>query len=134
MKRCIVLTQIILLALAVTAAGEETRLLRNPAISDTQIAFVYANDIWIAGLEGGDARRLTTFTGAETNPHFSPDGTMIAFSGEYDGNVDVYVVPLAGGEPRRLTWHPGFDGVRGWTVDGKSVLFASGRSNAPAFP
>ncbi|MBI4161760.1 MAG: PD40 domain-containing protein, partial [Acidobacteria bacterium] len=78
-----------------------------------------------------EARRLTTFPGAETEPHFSPDGTLVAFSGEYDGNVDVYVVPVGGGEPRRLTWHPIADTVRGWTNDGKGILFASGRVNVP---
>ncbi len=119
-----------LLAL-VSNGDEETRLLRNPAISETNVAFVYANDIWIVGRDGGDARRLTTFAGAETEPHFSPDGQMVAFSGQYDGNLDVYVVPLEGGEPQRLTWHPGPDFTRGWTVDGERVVFASVRTGAP---
>jgi tricorn protease len=113
------------------AAAEEARLLRNPAVSQTAIAFVYANDIWLCGLHGGPARRLTTFAGAETEPHFSPDGSQIAFSGEYDGNVDVYAVSVQGGQPKRLTWHPADDEVRGWSRDGKSVLFTSGRDNAP---
>jgi tricorn protease len=125
-------TLLILLALtvSVTSAGE-ARLLRMPAVSSSQIAFVYANDIWIVDRDGGQARRLTTFPGAETDPHFSPDGRLVAFSGEYDGNVDVYVVPVSGGEPERLTWHPGLDAARGFTTDGRSVLFASGRINVP---
>src|SRR5262249_18433278 len=61
------------------------------------------------------------------NPAFSPDGVLVAFTGEYDGNPDVYVVPAAGGTPRRLTFHPGDDVVVGWTPDGKSVLFRSSR-------
>jgi len=120
-----------LLALPAAAADEAARLLRSPAIGDAHVVFVYANDIWIAGRDGGEARRLTTFAGAETEPHLSPDGAMVAFSGQYDGNTDVYVVPIAGGEPRRLTWHPGADLVRGWTTDGAAVLFASGREQAP---
>jgi tricorn protease len=112
-------------------AEEETRLLRNPAVSKNQIAFVYANDIWTVGLSGGPARRLTTFQGAETQPHFSPDGSQLAFSGEYDGNVDVYVVATQGGEPKRLTWHPMADIVRGWSNDGKYILFTSGRDSVP---
>ncbi|UCF21459.1 MAG: PD40 domain-containing protein [Gemmatimonadota bacterium] len=122
---------IVLSRLLAPAADEEARLLRSPAISAEQIAFVYANDIWIVGPSGGDARRLTTFQGAETEPHFSPDGSMVAFSGQYDGNIDVYVVAVAGGEPRRLTWHPGPDLVRGWTNDGSRVVFATGRGTAP---
>ncbi len=120
-----------LLFVAFQSNAQETRLLRNPAISETQVAFVYANDIWLTGRNGGDARRLTSFEGAETEPHFSPDGRMVAFSGQYDGNTDVYVVPVEGGEPRRLTWHPVADRVRGWSNDGSSVYFVSGRTSVP---
>jgi tricorn protease len=112
------------------ANGEPTRLLRMPTVSATQIAFAYANNIWIVDRSGGAARRLTSFQGQTTDPHFSPDGKSIAFSGEYAGNVDVYVVPAEGGEPKRLTWHPGADAVEGWTPDGKSVVFASSRATA----
>jgi tricorn protease len=123
---------VVLLALALTAqAGGEARLLRNPAVCESRIAFVYADDIWVVARDGGEARRLTTFEGSEREPHFSPDGSLVAFSGEYDGNVDVYVVPVEGGEPERLTWHPQADAVRGWTNDGLHVLFASGRAGVP---
>ena len=111
------------------AQTEKPLLLRDPALSKTQIAFVYAGDLWTVSREGGDATRLTTGPGTETFPVFSPDGTMIAFSGEYDGNIDVYVVPATGGVPRRLTYHPGGDTVSNWTPDGKNVLFVSGRNS-----
>jgi tricorn protease len=52
---------------------------------------------------------------------------MLAFSAEYDGNMDVYTVAATGGVPRRLTYHPGVDIVTGWTPDGKRVVFASSR-------
>ena len=90
-------------------SAQESRLLREPTVSATQIAFSYANDLWVVSRGGGVASRLTTFQGSETNPHFSPDGSLVAFTGQYDGNVDVYVIPAAGGEPTRLTWHPGGD-------------------------
>jgi tricorn protease len=107
-------------------------------VSGTHIAFAYANNIWVVERSGGLARRLTSFQGQTTNPRFSPDGRLVAFSGEYAGNTDVYVVPTEGGDPKRLTWHPGADQVQGWTHDGKSVMFASGRatwapSAAPKF-
>jgi len=107
-------------------------------VSATHIAFAYANNIWVVERGGGSARRVTSFQGQTLNPHFSPDGKWIAFSGEYAGNNDVYVVPTEGGEPKRLTWHPGSDVVQGWTPDGKSVMFASSRatwapSGAPRF-
>ncbi len=113
------------------AQAQGTRLLRQPTVSQTHIAFAYANDLWIVPRAGGEAKRLTSFPGTESNPHFSPDGKLIAFTGEYDGNADVYLVPAEGGEPRRLTWHPGADLARGWTPDGKRIVFASGRESAP---
>ena len=106
----------------------QTRLLRMPTVSSTQIAFAYANNIWVVPRAGGSAKRLTSFQGQTANPHFSPDGRWIAFSGEYAGNFDVYIVPSEGGEPKRLTWHPGADLVEGWTPDGKSILFSSNRA------
>jgi tricorn protease len=112
------------------ASSGPTRLLRTPTVSASHIAFAYANNIWTVERAGGTARRLTTFQGQTTNPHFSPDGKWIAFSGEYGGNLDVYVVPAEGGEPRRLTWHPGGDSVQGWTADGKSIMFASARATS----
>jgi tricorn protease len=118
--------------------GGPTRLLRTPTVSATQIGFAYANNIWVAPRSGGSARRLTSFQGQTANPHFSPDGRWIAFSGEYAGNFDVYVVSADGGEPKRLTWHPGADMTEGWTPDGKSILFSSTRgtwapSGSPRF-
>ena len=110
------------------AQNEHPLLLRRPSVSKTQIVFNYADDLWIVSREGGDARRLTSGIGIETAPRFSPDGSLVAFSGEYEGNFDVYVVPATGGEPKRLTFHPEPDDVMGWTPDGKSILFASPRA------
>jgi tricorn protease len=111
------------------ASAQGTRFLGDPTVSADQIAFVHANDIWVVGRDGGQARRLTSFPGAETAPAFSPDGRWIAFTGEYGGNEDVYVVPAEGGQPQRLTWHPGSDVVQGWTPDGQ-IVFESGRAGA----
>jgi tricorn protease len=108
---------------------KDTRMLAQPALSKTKIAFIYAEDLWIANRDGSQPVRLTVDDGVESNPYFSPDGTLIAFSAEYDGNTDVFTVPVTGGIPKRLTWHPGFDLVRGFTPDGKKVMFISQRSS-----
>jgi tricorn protease len=105
----------------------ETKLLRNPDVSATEIVFVYAGDLWIVDRDGGDARRLTSASGLESQPRFSPDGGMVAFTADYDGQYDVYVIPAMGGEPRRLTFHPDRDEVLDWSPDGKRILFRSGR-------
>lgn len=110
--------------------SQGTQLLRQPTLSQSEVVFVYANDLWRAPLSGGTAVRLTSDIGYESNPHFSKDGKWIAFSGQYDGNTDVYVVSSKGGEPKRLTYHPGGDFVQGWTPKGE-VLFRSGRESRP---
>ncbi len=103
----------------------DTRMLTQPGISANHIAFIYAEDLWVANRDGSNPHRLTVDEGFESNPYFSPDGKTIAFNAEYDGNIDVFIVPVTGGVPTRLTWHPGPDAVRGFTPDGKSVLYSS---------
>lgn len=135
----------LLLALAVLAARpnpalaapDEARLLRFPAIHGDQIVFTYAGDLYTVPGTGGTARRLTSHAGFEMFPRFSPDGTRIAFTAQYDGNTEVFVIPAAGGEPRRLTYTATLDRdevsdrmgpnniVIGWTPDGQNVMFRS---------
>lgn len=119
--------------LTVPAEASGPLLLQTPTLSKTHIAFAYAGDLWIVSRDGGEAHLLTSGSGTKSNPVFSPDGSMIAFTGDYDGNVDVYVMPAEGGVPRRLTHHPGIDEVVGWTPDGKQVLFRSGRNSYSRF-
>src|SRR5262252_7507768 len=110
-------------------AGEPPQILSRPAVSAKQIAFGYAGSLWTVDRAGGTVRRLTAGAGLESHPVFSPDGSQVAFAGEYEGNLDVYVVPVAGGQPTRLTYHPDPDLPVGWTPDGKSVVFRSTRSS-----
>jgi tricorn protease len=134
MKRCILFFMTVLLILPLIALSESTPILaQKPALSQTHVVFVYAGDLWRVARGGGAAQRLTTGPGVEANPAFSPDGSLIAFTGEYDGNVDVFIMPAEGGEPRRLTWHPAPDIVLGWTPDGKSILFTSNRTSFSRF-
>jgi tricorn protease len=126
--RAILLLSAALFATSLLAVDiDDTRLLTDPAVSGDSIAFAYANDLWVARLDGTGVRRLTSHPGVESGPHFSPDGKSLAFTGRYDGNVDVYVVPTVGGVPRRLTFHPNDDVVRGFTPDGTRVLYTSPR-------
>jgi tricorn protease len=129
-NKIFVIVAVVLTAVSGAIAQSRTpTLYRQPAISKTEIVFSYAGDLWTVPRAGGDAKRLTSGVGIETSPYFSPDGTLIAFTAEYDGNTDVYVVPTVGGVPRRLTYHPSVDEVSGWTPDGKGILFSSTRDS-----
>ncbi len=127
MRRVALLLVFVALTAPAIVAQDQPLLSNSPTLSRTHIAFVYAGDLWTVPRGGGDAVRLTTGVGMESRPYFSPDGATLAFSAEYDGNLDVYTVPAAGGVPKRLTYHPGADIVSGWTPDGRRVLFASSR-------
>src|ERR1700761_1965908 len=82
----------------VAAAADEPLLVHSPTLNKSQIVFVYGGYLWSVPREGGKARQLTT-GGHETRPIFSPDGKWIAFTGEYDGNIDAFVIPAEGGAP-----------------------------------
>ena len=114
---------------ATFAASAPAHLLHSPALNRSQIVFSYAGDLWTVNRAGGTAARLTSGAGIETLPIFSPDGGTLAFTGEYDGNVDVYTLPAAGGVPKRITYHPGADYAAGWSPDGQRILFRSNRQS-----
>ncbi|MGQ9643297.1 MAG: S41 family peptidase [Ignavibacterium sp.] len=111
------------------SAQIDARMLQYPDVSKTHISFTYAGDIWIVSKEGGTAYRLTTAKGVEGFAKFSPDGSQLAFSGNYDGNLDVYVIQALGGLPKRITSHGMPDRIVDWFPDGKNLLFASSRES-----
>jgi len=128
----ILVTGLLLFSFFSKGLAQETRLLRQPTISDTHIAFCYGGDIWKADMNDSSVLRLTSTPAVESDPHFSPDGEWIAFTSNRSGNNAVYIVPSEGGDAKRLTWHPSGTNARGWTPDGKRVLFASTRNTPPS--
>lgn len=111
---------------AYAEGAEQAKLLRHPDVSQTQIVFSYADDLWLVSRTGGQATRLTSADGVETHPKFSPDGQYIAFTAPYaDGNEDIYVLPVVGGVPQRVTRHPAYDRMIDWHPDGSRILYAS---------
>lgn len=127
MKKPIILLFLLTFSITGINAQIDASLLRYPDVSETHITFVYAGDIWIVDKDGGAASRLSSPSGTELSPKFSPDGKTIAFSGNYDGNLDVYTIPFMGGVPNRVTYHGG--AVMGWTPDGNKILFSSGKAS-----
>src|SRR5450631_2936703 len=120
-------------AFSIAQADTKPHLFQSPALKGDLIAFGYAGDLWTVPRSGGRAARLTNGVGLESMPIFSPDGTTIAFTGEYDGNTDVFTLPAAGGVPHRVTYHPAPDVAVGWTPDGKRILFRSSRESSSRY-
>ncbi len=110
------------------AAAPPDGFYRYPSIGGGAIVFASEGDLWKVPVAGGVALRLTAHEGEERFPRVSPDGKLVAFTAQYEGNDDVYVMPSGGGEPVRLTVHPASDQAIGWTPDGK-VLFRSRRDH-----
>ncbi|HLO99228.1 MAG TPA: hypothetical protein VK171_11585, partial [Fimbriimonas sp.] len=65
-----------LLALFALPPLEGPLLMRHPTVNQTSVVFSFAGDLWSVPRSGGNAIRLTVSPGAESNPEFSPDGTM----------------------------------------------------------
>ncbi|WP_375144258.1 PDZ domain-containing protein [Pseudoalteromonas sp. HL-AS2] len=117
---------------------QDTRLLRFPDIHKESVTFVYAGDIYIANTKTGKSTRLTDHIGFETFPKFSPDGSQIAFSAQYNGSRQVYVMNRDGSDLKQLTYYNdvgvmpprgGFDyRVLDWTPDGKHIVFRANRT------
>jgi len=123
----------VLLATAVKGETSSTPLLHAPTISHSQIVFVYADELWTVSRQGGAAHLLTSGPGVKSSPALSPDGKWLAFSLDYERNVDVYAMPAEGGIAKRLTHHPAIDDVVGWTPDSRRILFRSSRNSYSRF-
>ncbi len=123
--RSLHLSLCLLAAAACSLAQQNRGYYRFPAISGNTIAFTSEGDLWVTGIDGGMARRLTTHPGDETHAAFSPDGKTIAFSANYEGPTEVYTMPADGGLPTRRTFEGGAT-VVGWTPDGK-ILYSTRR-------
>lgn len=113
-------------AFALESVRPHAGMLRYPDVSQSQVVFVYAGDLWLAPIEGGHAVPLASPPGQEAFPKFSPDGKQIAFVGSYDGNRDLYTVPASGGLPTRVTHHPASETLCDWTASGKLLFYSSG--------
>jgi Tol biopolymer transport system component len=95
-----------------------------PALSSdgTRLVFVSTRtghqELWVRNLQTGEDVALTASRTAKYNPSFSPDGTLVGFTGA--PKWDTYVMPSAGGTPKVVC--DGCGQLTGWSSDGKRVL------------
>jgi len=125
MLRSFALLILLCVASSPLLAQVDARMLQYPAVSQSRIVFSYAGDLWVVPKEGGTAHRLSSPRGQSLYPHFSLDGSQIAYSANYDGSMEVYVIPSMGGMPTRVTCHGMGSRVVDWYPDGSMLLFAS---------
>jgi tricorn protease len=126
---------LVVFAVGAHAQAPQVQLLRDPSISRIHIVFSYAGNIWRVDRDGGNPHRLTS-SGHDGKPFLSPDGSQIAFTGDFNANAggsvtgSLYVISIDGGEPRQLTHHPADLAALGWTPDGRRILFSSRRATS----
>ena len=130
MKRLYLLLFAAVLSIAALANSREGYY-RFPSIHGDKIIFTAEGDLWVAGINGGTAARLTTSQGTEAHAFISPDGQTIAFSGQYEGPAEVYTMPADGGVPKRITYNGTNATVIGWTNDGKIIYSTTDYSTLP---
>lgn len=106
----------------------------------SQVAFVSERDgntdIYRMNADGTGVQNLTNDSGADTfegldnnssiNP-WSPDGSMLAFTSQRDGNREIYVMNAEGTGLVNVTDDPGEDWFDGWSPDSSRILFTSDR-------
>jgi len=124
-----ILLAIVVLISVQSFSQNNSYFLSNPTLTpDGQtVIFAYEGDLWKAGINDGQATRLTAMQGYETSPRVSPDGKWIAFTGRQYGNGDVFIIPANGGEVKQITWHNANDEVTSWSWDSKYIYFNSNR-------
>ncbi len=100
---------------------------RFPAVSPdgNEIVFCWRGKLWQSSISGGSPRCLTPGEGYVSNPSYSENGELIAFTSDITGGGDVFVMSASGGSSTRLTYHSGEDLILGWSSD--KILFTSSR-------
>ncbi|MEW6127370.1 MAG: winged helix-turn-helix domain-containing protein [Acidobacteriota bacterium] len=71
--------------------------------------------------------QLTFDAGLESEPTWSPDGRLIAYTSDRSGNFDIWVQPVGEGNPVRITTSAAHDWQPDWAPEGNRLVFRSER-------
>lgn len=131
MKR-ILFTFLSVLVAVSTLKAETPLWMRYPSISPDGkfIAFSYKGDIYKVPTQGGQAVQLTTNSGYDYLPIWSPDSQQIAFvSNRENGFMRLFIMSANGGAAQQLTFHSASVKPYVFSKDGKFIYYASNVQN-----
>lgn len=87
------------------------------------------SQVYVANSDGSNPRMIVS--AAPSYFHgWAPDGKMLAFVSQRDGNFDLFRIAPAGGTEERLTMDRGYDDGPDYSPDGNWIYFNSDRSGS----
>ena len=87
------------------------------------LIFELVGDLYSMPFSGGEARKLTSGMGFNSQPRFSPDGKKIAFLSDRGGSENVWIADADGSNPKQLSQDEQSEFASPtWTPDGYYVV------------
>ncbi len=84
----------------------------------------YISQIWLASTDGKQNDQITFGEKGSSNPKWSPDGSLLAFTSTRNNNKNnLFILRLSGGEAEALTDLKGSVSDFEWSPDGRSIAY-----------
>ncbi len=109
------------------AINEYKELLAQDLVAPTNM------EVWVANVDGSDAKQVTNFGQANWAPTFMPDSKRIIFASNHEYKrgfpFNLYTINGDGSNLQKVSRDKGFDAFPMFSPDGKRIVFASNRNN-----
>ncbi len=99
------------------------------AFSSARNGFPADNDLYTMNADGTTQTRITSLSQDELNPHWSPDGTKLAFERTAGTKGDIYSANADGSNQVQLTTNTATDVRPAWNFNNSQIVFASDRDS-----
>ena len=89
-------------------------------------------ELFVANVDGSNARQLTHLGGANWAPYFHPDGDRVLFSSNHHSGgfpFNIFMIGLDGEGLVQITFDSAFDSFPMFSPDGRHLAFSSNRNN-----